>query len=76
MATLTKEKALVTVCNGEWDYSAFYDLAEINEESALAVAQEAAQTSQHGIHCVYVEVWEGAEKVATFGFDREELKAE
>jgi hypothetical protein len=72
MATITEEKAMVTVCKGDWDYFAgFYELAELTEESALAVATEAAQYEMAELHCVWVEA-----AGETFHFDREELRGE
>jgi hypothetical protein len=75
MATITEEKAMVTVCKGDWDYFAgFYELSDVSEESALAVAQEAAQYEMRELHCVWVEV--PGDASPTFRFYREDLETE
>jgi hypothetical protein len=81
MATMTEEKAGVTICKGEWDYFAgIYDLADLSEESALSVALEAIRASldeMKDLHCVWVEVpGEYADRKRAWRFEREELKGE
>jgi hypothetical protein len=78
MQTTTKEKATVTVEHSDWDYSHFYDLAAVNEESALAVAKGAVENDlrPREIWSVTIEVWESRQQVAKFHFDREELRGE
>jgi hypothetical protein len=76
MQVATKDKALVTVEHSDWDYSNFYDLAAVNEESALAVAKGAMENDLRPaeVRSVTVDVWDGSERIAKFEFDREELR--
>ena len=80
MATMTEEKAGVTICKGEWDYFAgIYDLADLGEESALSVALEAIAASLDelkDVHCVWVDVpGEYADRKIAWRFERDELRA-
>jgi hypothetical protein len=75
MATMTKEKALVTIEHQDWDYSHFYDLAAVNEESAFAVAKEAMENDlgPREVRSVTVKVWGSDVK---FEFDRLDLRSD
>jgi hypothetical protein len=77
MATMTKEKALVTIEHEDWDYSHFYDLAETSEEAAFEVAKEAQENDLHPreVQSVTVEVRKDGKGIAKFEFDREDLRA-
>jgi hypothetical protein len=76
MATITKEKALVTVEHSDWDYSNFYDLPESSEGAALEIARQAAENDvrPREVRSVTVEVRKD-EGIAKFEFDREDLRA-
>ena len=81
MATMTKEDAAVTICKGEWDYFAgIYELPELTEEAALAVALQAIDAQLEtvaDIHCVWLDVpGEYADRKWTCRFDRDELRGE
>jgi hypothetical protein len=77
MNATTETKALVTVEHSDWDYSHFYDLTAVNEESALAIAKEAMENDlrPREVVSVTVDVWDGTERIE-FQFDRDELRAE
>jgi hypothetical protein len=77
MATMTKTKAQVTIEHPDWDYSLFYDLTAVNEESALVIAKEATENDlrPNEVQSVTVEVFENREQIATFKFDRHDLEA-
>jgi hypothetical protein len=74
MQVATEQKALVTVEHSDWDYSGFYDLVSVGEESALAVAKEAMENDlrPYEVRSVTVKVW-GSD--IRFEFDGDDLRA-
>jgi hypothetical protein len=75
--TETKAKALVTVEHSDWDYSHFYDLAAVNEDSALVIAREAMENDLRPseVLSVTVDAGDDSERIE-FKFDREALRGE